>query len=51
MFNFAHMSVAVTVGFTHDVCMNLTHLPFVLNLGCVWYGSRFARKQKHEIIL
>jgi hypothetical protein len=51
MFNFAHMSVAVIAGYPHDVCINLMHLPFVSNLGCVWYGSIFIDKQKREIIL
>jgi hypothetical protein len=44
MFNFAHMSVTITIGLPHDVCMNLMCLPFVSNLGCVWYGSRFTEK-------
>jgi hypothetical protein len=38
MFNFAHMSA----GFPHDVCMNLRHLPFVLNLWCIWYDYRLT---------
>jgi hypothetical protein len=42
MFNFAHMSVAVTAGFLCDVCMNLM---------CICYGSRLTHKQKYEIIL
>jgi hypothetical protein len=59
MFNFAHISVAVTARFPRDVCMNLMCLPFIsrftvhlvcTNLMCVWYGSRFTKKQKHEII-
>jgi hypothetical protein len=46
MFNFAHMSAAVTIGFPRDVCMNLMCLPSVfrftvrlvyMNLMCVWY--------------
>jgi hypothetical protein len=44
MFNFVHMSVAVTLGFSRDVCINLMCLPFVSNLGCIWYGSRFMEK-------
>jgi hypothetical protein len=51
MFNFGHMSVAIAAGFPRDVCMNLMCLPFVANLGYVWYGSRFTEKQKCEIIL
>jgi hypothetical protein len=31
MFNFGHILVAVTIGFPHDVCMNLMHLPLFSN--------------------
>jgi hypothetical protein len=46
-FNFVHMSVVATAGFLCDVCMNLTCLPFVSNLGCVWYGSNLQNHLVH----
>jgi hypothetical protein len=55
MFNFAHMSVAVTAGFLCDVCMNLMcfqiYYLVCMNLMCICYGSRLTHKQKYEIIL
>jgi hypothetical protein len=45
MFNFAHMTVAVTAGFPCDVCMNLMHIPFVSNLGCIGMVPDSLRKR------